>query len=118
LYPGSLTTPVEVEQFRGLMMENTPDILITPSDLMLFAKVSALLTFYILFSRTSKVASVSIQVLSTSHKQLGDVSWKLCCHHVGGITVDPLVMHHEETAADILYSNRAGDRIRVDIHNI
>jgi len=40
LYPGSLNTPVEWEQYRHLMFDRTPDILITPSDLMLFAKVS------------------------------------------------------------------------------
>jgi len=41
LYPGSLATPIEWEQYHGLMFEKTPDILIAPSDLLLFAKVSS-----------------------------------------------------------------------------
>jgi len=40
LYPGNPMTPIEWEQFKHLMFPdgNLPDILITPSDLMLYAK--------------------------------------------------------------------------------
>jgi DNA polymerase II small subunit/DNA polymerase delta subunit B len=39
LYPGNSKHPIEHEQFEKMMFE-TPDVLITPSELMLFAKVS------------------------------------------------------------------------------
>ena len=43
LYPGSQVTPIDWEQHKGLMFgDRTPDILITPSDLTLFTKVSVL----------------------------------------------------------------------------
>ena len=44
LYPGNPVTPIEWEQFKHLMFPdgNLPDILITPSDLMLYAKVTIL----------------------------------------------------------------------------
>lgn len=40
LYPGNQFQPIEWEEFAGLMFDNPPDILITPSDLINFAKVS------------------------------------------------------------------------------
>lgn len=38
LYPASSDAPIEWEQYKDMMFEETPDVLITPSDLMLFAK--------------------------------------------------------------------------------
>jgi DNA polymerase alpha subunit B len=96
LYPGSLTTPVEVEQFRGLMMESTPDILITPSDLMLFTK----------------------NINGCICVNPGTLFKSATAGNYAIITVDPLVTHHEEAAQDNLFSNRSGDRVRVDILNI
>ena len=43
LYPGNQFQPIEWEQFAGLMFDHPPDILITPSELITFAKVSILL---------------------------------------------------------------------------
>ena len=43
LYPASGNVPIEWQQYQGMMFtEKTPDVLITPSDLMNFAKVSFL----------------------------------------------------------------------------
>ena len=42
LYPGNLFQPIEWEQYAGLMFDSPPDILITPSDLITFAKVSTI----------------------------------------------------------------------------
>ena len=42
VYPQNYEVPIEYEQIESLMMkdgENTPDILITPSDLVQFVKV-------------------------------------------------------------------------------
>ena len=60
LYPAGAGAPVEWEQYKGLMFDQTPDILITPSDLMLFAKVSKIQLFKLILLfifRTSKAAS-------------------------------------------------------------
>ena len=42
LYPPGLNSPIEVEQIKNFMFEHTPDVIVTPSDLMVFAKVSDL----------------------------------------------------------------------------
>jgi hypothetical protein len=44
LYPGNPMTPIDWENFKSMMFPegNLPDILITPSDLMLYAKVTTL----------------------------------------------------------------------------
>ena len=62
LYPAGAGAPIEWEQYKGLMFDQTPDILITPSDLMLFAKVSIFSCHFnynsLFFNfRTSKAAS-------------------------------------------------------------
>jgi len=38
VYPGNPSTPIEWTQYRSMMYEETPDVLLIPSDLMLFAK--------------------------------------------------------------------------------
>lgn len=68
LYPGNPRAPIELEQYKQLMFPGlqVPDILITPSDLMLFAKVSisvktkVLIVICVLF-RTSMDVFVSTQ---------------------------------------------------------
>ena len=50
LYPGNQATPIELEQINKMMFPEgvTPDILITPSQLKLFAKVRLALILYCL----------------------------------------------------------------------
>ena len=98
LYPGSLVTPIEWEQYKGMMFSKTPDILITPSDLMLFAK---------------NIEGCICINPGTLYKQATAGNYAV-------ITIDPHVVHEEYVAANdnMLFSNRASDRIRVDIHNI
>lgn len=59
-----MNVPIEWEQYAGLMFNgNTPDIIITPSDLMLFAKVSDkfyMISFFLL-NRILKEQFVLIQ---------------------------------------------------------
>ena len=38
LYPASPEAPIEWEQYASMMFNEIPDIMVTPSDLMLFAK--------------------------------------------------------------------------------
>ena len=59
VYPSNPSTPIEWSQWRQMMFEHTPDVLIIPSDLMLFAKVS--LFFVLIMFRKSKGVSVSTQ---------------------------------------------------------
>ena len=73
MYPSSYQTPVEWEQFRGLMFTKTPDVLITPSDLVHFIKVSLPHFSLILSYRTSKDASVSTPARSSRAPQLGSM---------------------------------------------
>lgn len=40
VYPNDPKTPIEWSQFKRMMFERTPDVLLIPSDLTLFAKVS------------------------------------------------------------------------------
>lgn len=40
VYPGNPITPIEWAQYKQMMFESTPDILLIPSDLMLYARVS------------------------------------------------------------------------------
>lgn len=96
LYPGSQNTPIEWDQWKGLMMSETPDILITPSDLMLFAK---------------NVDGCICVNPGTLYK--GAVAGNFAT-----ITIDPLFLSDDMKQASGLLSNRASDRIRVDIVNI
>ena len=49
LYPGNQVTPIEWEQWEKLQMHAQPDILIVPSDLIVYAKVSNLTSLTILY---------------------------------------------------------------------
>jgi len=40
VYPGNPSTPIEWAQYQQMMFEDTPNILLIPSDLTLFARVS------------------------------------------------------------------------------
>ena len=101
LYPPGQNTPIEVEQVQQFMFEKTPDVIITPSDLMLFAKnISGCICINPGF---------------------------MCKGSTGGsyasITIDPLViasrgMDLNGSLQNQKMSNRASDRIRVDIQNI
>ena len=45
LYPANPNCPIDWDQYKHMMFPDVvPDILITPSDLMLYAKVSSLVT--------------------------------------------------------------------------
>ena len=101
LYPPGQNSPIEVEQVQKFMFEKTPDIIITPSDLMLFSKnISGCICINPGF---------------------------MCKGSTGGsyasITIDPLVIASQgldfnSNLQNEKMSNRASDRIRVDIHNI
>ena len=82
------------------MFEQTPDILITPSDLMLFAKN---IEGCICINPGSMYKGASAGTYAT-------------------LTIDPLVrttmLSDSVGELESLLSNRASDRIRVDIHNI
>lgn len=67
VYPGNPSTPIEWTQYRSMMYEETPDVLLIPSDLMLFAKVS--LFILQLCFRILKAAFVSTQACSSRVKQ-------------------------------------------------
>ena len=41
VYPNDPKTPIEWSQYKRMMFENTPDVMLIPSDLQLFAKVSS-----------------------------------------------------------------------------
>ena len=101
LCPAGMNSPVEVEQVKKFMFEKTPDILITPSDLTIFAK------------NISGCICVN--------------PGTMCKGSTGGtfatITVDPLVIASQGldlqgNLKDQKMSNRAQERIRVDINNI
>lgn len=100
LYPAGAGAPVEWEQYKGLMFDQTPDILITPSDLMLFAKN---IEGCICINPGAMYKGASAGTYAT-------------------LTIDPLVRTNAggDSIGEIesLLSNRASDRIRVDIHNI
>lgn len=95
LYPAGLSAPIEWEQYKGLMFQQTPDILITPSDLMLFAK---------------NIEGCICINPGTLYKGASAGNYAI-------ITVDPLAQIPLDDGAN-LFSNRGSDRIRVDIHNI
>lgn len=100
LYPAGAGAPIEWEQYKALMFEQTPDILITPSDLMLFAKN---IEGCICINPGSMYKGASAGTYAT-------------------LTIDPLVrttmLSDSVGELESLLSNRASDRIRVDIHNI
>jgi DNA polymerase alpha subunit B len=96
LYPGSPNTPIEWDQWNALAMPETPDILIAPSDLMLFAK---------------NIEGCICVNPGTLYK--GAVAG-----NYASITIDPLFLSEDMKQASGLLSNRASDRIRVDIVNI
>jgi hypothetical protein len=60
VYPGNPTTPIEWAQYKQMMFETTPDILLIPSDLMLYARVS-FLKFDLTFFRMLRDVSASTQ---------------------------------------------------------
>lgn len=79
------------------MFDKTPDILITPSDLVLFAK---------------NIDGCICVNPGTVCKGLGGGSY-------ASITVDPIaVPQNVREPEKTLFSNRASDRVRVDIINI
>ena len=101
LYPPGVNTPIEVEQVKHLVFEKTPDILVTPSDLTVFAK------------------SISGCICINPGT--------ICKASTGGtfasITIDPQVIASQgldfnNNLKDSKMNNRAQDRIRVDINNI
>lgn len=62
IFPGNLETPIEYEQIEKLMFtEGTPDILVTPSDLIQFVKVRNSLVSNL--NRISKIAFALTLVL-------------------------------------------------------
>mmetsp|Transcript_8238 Transcript_8238/g.13800 ORF Transcript_8238/g.13800 Transcript_8238/m.13800 type:complete len:100 (+) Transcript_8238:1689-1988(+) len=99
MYPGGSNIPIEWEQFKGLMFEHAPDVLILPGELKLLAN--------------NIEGSVCIN------------PGTVCKGTTGGsyasITVEPPSVpgvSGEEGEAEKLYANRAHERIRVDIINI
>lgn len=116
LYPAGAGAPVEWEQYKGLMFDQTPDILITPSDLMLFAKVSFnFITFYISFFILQNIEGCICINPGAMYKGASAGTYAT-------LTIDPLVRTtiggDQIGELESLLSNRASDRIRVDIHNI
>lgn len=90
-----------MERIKNFMFERTPDIIITPSDLLAFAK------------NISGCICIN--------------PGYMCKGSSGGsyasITIDPLVLassglDFNNNLQNEKMSNRAKDRIRVDIHNI
>lgn len=96
LYPAGLSAPIEWEQYKGLMFNQTPDVLITPSDLMLFAK----------------------NIEGCVCVNPGSLYKGASAGNYAVVTIDPLVQQTNLAEDGTLFSNRASDRIRVDIHNI
>ena len=94
IYPS--TTSVDWAQFRGLMFSDLPDLLITPSEVNPFAK--------------NIDGCVCIN------------PGTLCKGTSGGtyasITVDPYVVQNAGADPSEKHSNRAADRVRVDIIHI
>ena len=98
VYPNNMFVPMDWEQYKGLMFEQAPDILITPSNLNFVAK--------------NIDGCICVNPKS------------VICENSGGsfanIYVDSLVLPAEAEFADESkkFSNRASDRIRVEIKNI
>lgn len=97
LYPGNQATPIEWEQYAKMMFPEgmTPDVLITPSQLKLFAK---------------EIEGVICVNPGTIVKGEAAGSY-------ANITIDPLLLPSQNDDAPTL-TKKALERIRVDIVNV
>ena len=96
LYPGNSSTPIEWEQYAKLMFPTgvTPDVLITPSQLKLFAK----------------------QIEGVICVNPGNIVKGEAAGSFANITIDPLMMNSQNEGSKI--AKQALERIRVDIINV
>ena len=96
LYPGNQATPIEWEQYQKMMFPAgvTPDILITPGQLKLFAK----------------------QIEGVICINPGNIVKGEAAGSFANITIDPLLMPSMDNGEPI--NKMAPERIRVDIINV
>lgn len=97
LYPGNPNCPIDWEQYKHMMFPGgvVPDILITPSDLMLYAK------------NIEGVICVNPGMLIKGQ----------AAGSFATITVDPISLPNGDYSGKGL-PNKAADRVRVDVTNI